>query len=236
MSEGTILDAETRRIRAEYERRGLEIDGDLYAPWQPGEMFMVSERERLAASILRRVGKFPVAGDRCLELGYGRLGWLARMISWGLRETDLYGVELDAERAAIAHHALPSANLTIGNGTTLAFGDGKFRMVVVSTVFSSVLDHDFRALIALEIDRVLTPGGVVLWYDAAVNNPRNNQIGGIGRSKIKNLFPNYGLNVRSVTLAPPISRAVAKFSWTSATFLSNLPFLRTHLLGVLIKP
>ena len=236
MNNEDLVDTETLRIRLEYERRERELDGDLYAPWQPGEMFMVAERERLAALALKKVDKFPAAGDRCLELGYGKLGWLGRMITWGLGESDLYGMELDHDRATIARNALPNADLRIGNAVQLPWQNDYFQIVVVSTLFSSILEGSFRSLMAREIDRVLMSGGVVLWYDAAVDNPRNNKIKGIPRSEVVKLFPSYDFRFMSVTLAPPISRKVAKFSWTLATLLSTLPFLRTHLLGVLIKP
>lgn len=227
---------ETERIQAEYDRRDREIAHDLYAPWQPGEILMVSERERVAASMLKRLDKFPKAGDRCLELGYGRLGWLGRLVSWGMRETDLHGIELDPARAEIARAALPGADLQVGDARLLPWKENYFHFVIVSTLFSSILDTEFRDRVANEIDRVLVSGGVVLWYDAAVNNPRNAHLSGIPRVGIESLFPEYHCHLKSVTLAPPIARRAANLSWTVATMLSGVPFLRTHFLGILIKP
>ena len=236
MFDDPSVNTETRRIQDEYVRREKEIDVDLYAPWQPGEMFMVAERERIAAMLLKKVGKFPVAGDRCLEVGYGKLGWLGRLISWGAKDSDLFGIELDGERASIARRALPNAQLQVGNANDLPWPNGHFRFVIASTLFSSILDDDFRMSIAKEIDRVLERGGVVLWYDAAVGNPRNKSLKGINRSEIVSLFPNYHHHFRSVTLAPPILRRVAKLNWALATILSTIPFLRTHLLATIVKP
>lgn len=235
MNNEAHIESEAQRIRAEYQRRNLEVDRDLYAPWQPGEIFMIAERERVAAIMLKDLDRFPVAGERCLEIGYGKLGWLGRMVSWGLRESDLHGIELDEERAMVAKGALPNASLRVGNAVDLPWMSSYFRIVIVSTLFSSILDEHVQKVIAREIDRVLMPGGVVLWYDAAVNNPRNKQLKGISRSDIRELFPEYGHHLRSLTLAPPVSRKVAKYSWTAATILSTIPFLRTHLLGVLVK-
>ncbi len=235
MQNEAAVQEETRRIRTEYQRREKEIGAELYAPWQPGEMFMIAERERVAALLLKKIGKFPTKGDRCLEVGYGRLGWLGRLISWGMREGDLYGIELDEERASIAQASLPNARLLVGNANRLPWQNHHFDLVVVSTLFSSILDENFRLLVAREVDRVLTEGGVVLWYDAAVGNPRNKQIRGIGRSEIVRLFPNYDHQFRSVTLAPPILRRAASLSWVLATLLSSLPFLRTHFIAVMTK-
>ncbi len=227
--------SEISRINAEYERRATEVDADLYAPWQPGEILMTSERRRVAAQMLHKINKFPVAGDRCLEVGFGKIGWLADLISWGVRESDLYGIELSETRAAYAIESLPGAHLEIGSATKLSWADNYFDLVIASTVFSSVLDGSMRTSIAQEMNRVLKPQGVVLWYDLAMDNPRNKNIRRIDRTELQELFPNFVCQIRSVTLAPPISRKVAKYSWTIATALSVLPFLRTHYLATLVK-
>jgi len=98
---------------------------------------------------------FPRTGDRCMEIGYGRLGWLADLISWGLKETDLYGIELDAARSARATELLPSANLRIGDACNLPWEDNFFQYVIASTVFSSILDSSVRSLLAQEMTRVV---------------------------------------------------------------------------------
>ncbi len=67
---------ENERLLREYRRREAEIPADRYAPWQPAEGFMLAGRRRLAAGMLRRAGVFPEADTPCLEVGYGRLGWL----------------------------------------------------------------------------------------------------------------------------------------------------------------
>jgi len=229
------IEREKNRIETEYRRRETEVESDLYAPWQPAESFIVAERKNTAARLLQNAGKFPVLGDKCLEIGYGKLGWLADLISWGLRETDLSGIELDEKRARIAQNALPNADLRVGDATNLPWADDSFKVVVASTVFSSILDADVRKLIAGEISRVLISGGVFVWYDLAVDNPRNRNVKGISAKELKNLFPQFAGEIKRVTLAPPIARLIAPRSLTLATFLSAFPFLRTHLLAVLVK-
>ena len=229
------IEREKNRIESEYRRREAEIAADLYAPWQPAESFIVSERKNTAARLLHKAGKFPNAGDRCLEIGYGKLGWLADLISWGLNETDLHGIELDEIRARQAQIALPNADLRVGNAASLPWENDSFKVVIASTVFSSILDSDVRKLIAGEIHRVLANGGVLLWYDLAVNNPRNPNVKGISATELKMLFPGFEADIKRVTLAPPIARLIAPRSLTLATLLSALPFLRTHLLAVLVK-
>ena len=226
---------ERQRIEAEYLRREREIDADRYAPWQPAEVFARSQRKRLAAAMLKRFGVFPKPGDQCLELGYGKLGWLADLIDWGVHERDLHGIELRAPRGEQARDALPLADLRIGDASSLPWKDETFQFAITSTVFSSILDDTVREKIAAEISRVLVPGGALLWYDLAVNNPGNRQVRGIGRAELRRLFPQLDGPMRSVTLAPPISRLVTPRSWALATLLETIPVLRTHVLAVLIK-
>jgi ubiquinone/menaquinone biosynthesis C-methylase UbiE len=185
--------------------------------------------------MLHDAGVFPEVGDQCLEIGFGTLGWLGTLMSWGLRETDLHGIELDAARATKAHEALPTADLRIGDATKLPWEVGSFHLVVASTVFTSVLDVRVRGLIADEIMRVLAPGGALLWYDFAANNPRNPNVRKVNRKELRELFPRLSGEVKSITLAPPLARFVAPKSWVLATMLEGIPFLRTHLIAVLIK-
>jgi ubiquinone/menaquinone biosynthesis C-methylase UbiE len=234
-SKADFVAAERERIQLEYERRAREVRSDLYAPWQPAERFMLDTRNRTAAIMLQRLGVFPKAGDKCLEVGHGTLGWLTQLISWGVRESDVHGIEVDPARAAKARESLPAADLRIGDAVELPWGDDSFQFIIASTLFTSILDPNVGRLIANEITRVLAPGGALLWYDFAYNNPRNPNVQGIGRAGIKQLFPTLDGKIRTVTLAPPLTRIIAPRSWTLATFLEAIPMLRTHLMAVLIK-
>ena len=113
--------------------------------------------------------------------------------------------------------------------------DGFFRLIIVSTVFTSILDDGVRRLLAREIVRVLAPGGALLWYDFAYNNPKNPNVRGIKPKEVRELFPELHGPMKRVTLAPPIARAVAPRSFLLATLLEAIPFLRTHVLAVLVK-
>lgn len=235
MEKADPISAERVRVQAVYDRRAAKHGEDIYAPWQPGEVLMTMERKRVAAAMLHRLGKFPELGSRCLEVGYGKIGWLADLLSWGMHEDDLFGIELDPKRAEQARQALPAAHLELGDATELPWVDEYFNYSVVSTVFSSILDQSVRETIAHEIDRVLAPGGVALIYDLAVDNPRNKDVAALTRRELRELFPRFDHHFRSLTLAPPIARSVAGRSWTLATILSAIPLLRTHVMAVMVK-
>lgn len=230
-----IVVAERERIQSEYARRGREIELDLYSPWQLSSRFTLEARNRKAVTMLHDAGLFPGRGDQCLEVGFGSLGWLGELIGWGLRETDLHGIELDHARATKAREALPASDLRVGDATDLPWDDGSFRLIIASTVFTSVLDETVRHMIAAEVTRVLAPGGALLWYDFAFNNPRNPHVRKVDRKELQELFPELSGEIKSITLAPPIARFVAPKSWVLATMLEAVPFLRTHLIAVLVK-
>jgi SAM-dependent methyltransferase len=231
----TVFEEEQQRVLAEYLRRERELPVDLYAPWQPTEMFMRLSRKRLATTMLKEAGVFPSAGSRCLEVGFGTLGWLGELISWGVRECDIHGLELDPVRAEKAKAILPVADLRVGDATQIPWEDGAFDMVIVSTVFTSILNPSVRRQVAEQITRVLKPGAALLWYDFAFDNPGNSAVKKVDRKELRQLFPALGGKLRKVTLAPPIARVVAPRSWLLATLLEAAPLLRTHLMGVLIK-
>ena len=234
--ERTAALAERQRIRVEYQRRTKEIESDRYSPWQPAEIFFRAGRKAVAAAMLNEALVFPRTGDTCLEVGCGIGGWLADFISWGVRDSDLHGIDLDALRIRRAKEILPAADLRVGDAANLPWANDTFSVVISSTLFTSVLDPAVRSLIASEIVRVLAPGGALLWYDFAFDNPKNRHVHGIGKSEIKKLFPQLAGKIRSVTLAPPLARLIVPRSWTIATVLEAIPLLRTHLLAVLIKP
>ena len=230
-----LIEFERQRVQAEYQRRAREIDPETYAPWNVSQNLILTSRRRIAAAMLHRAGVFPQAGDSCLEIGFGWMGWLGQLISWGVRESDLHGIDLNAKGVHRGRGILPLADLREGDAAQLPWPDSKFHLVIQSTVFSSVLNARVRQVIADEITRVLLPGGALLWYDLAINNPSNPHVHGLSRAEIRKLFPRLQGSIRSLTLAPPISRAVAPKSWLAATFLECIPLLRTHLLAVLIK-
>ncbi len=230
-----FVTAERERIQLEYQRRAREVSSDRYAPWQPSCQFMLDRRNRRAAAMLHRLGVFPTPGDQCLEVGFGSLGWLSELIGWGVSESDLHGLELDPARAVQARRILPVADLRAGDAVELPWVDEMFQVAISSTLFTSILDQNVRRLVADEIVRVLAPGGALLWYDFAYDNPANPNVRGIGRRELKQLFPTLHGKIKSITLAPPLVRLLAPHWWTLATFLEGIPLLRTHLIAVLIK-
>jgi SAM-dependent methyltransferase len=122
-----------------------------------------------------------------------------------------------------------------GSATELPYPEAHFDLVIQATVFSSVLDQSMRRRMAAEMMRVLRPGGLVLWYDLAIANPRNRDTRPIGKSEIAELFPGCRRDLARVSLAAPIARRLASRSWLGCSLLSEIPILRTHYIGAFRK-
>jgi SAM-dependent methyltransferase len=232
------VDAEAReisRIRAEYERRRKEIPADFYSWGRPTNLFFDTQLVRDCITVLRREGMFPLEGRRVADIGCGSGRWLLEFAQW--EATELHGIELDEGRLQKAKARLSStADLRVGDARFLPWASNSFDLVSQFTLFSSVLSQPVKQQIAAEMLRVLKPGGLVLWFDLRMNNPRNPNVRGLPAEELRSLFPGCHVGLRRVTLAPPIARLVVPISWTAAALLEKIPFLRTHYLAVIRKP
>lgn len=149
----------------------------------------------------------------------------------------LCGIDLCTDRIERARQRLPpQSDLSIGNAAELPWPDIQFDLVAQFTVFTSILDVQLKRAVAAEILRVLKPGGTILWFDFRLNNPKNQNVRGIGAGEIRSLFPGCSIQLRSVLLAPPIARLVARCSWMAAELLHTISISRTHYAGLITKP
>jgi ubiquinone/menaquinone biosynthesis C-methylase UbiE len=224
---------EEKRIREAYERRR---SGSLYSRFNRAYLFMVQEREQYFLEFLACCGFTQINDKKILEIGCGNGDLLRDFIKWGARPENLVGVELIGERVKEAIQLSPK-DLTIhkGNGANLQFPDQMFDLVLQSTAFTSVLDPNTKQRMAAEICRVVKQNGVILWYDYHMNNPKNLDVQGIKLREIRTLFPNCNIHVRRITLAPPIARRVAPYSWLFCYLLSQIPWLCSHYIGLIRK-
>jgi len=231
------VDAEAReilRIRAEYERRRKEIPADFYSLGRPTNLFFDTQLVRGCIASLKHEGMFPLEGLSVADVGCGAGRWLLEFAQW--EATDLHGIELDEARLERARARLSStADLRVGDARFLPWAPNSFDLVSQFTLFSSILSPSVKQQVAAEMLRVLKPGGLILWFDLRIDNPRNTNVRGIPAGEIRSLFPNCPVRLRRVTLAPPIARLVVPISWLAAEILERIPFLRTHYLAVIRK-
>lgn len=225
---------EARAVRVRYARRSLH--DDRYSLANPAALAAWQERQRAMLALLRVVGMTDFADLRLFEVGSGGGGNLLELLRLGFAPQHLAGVELLAERHAVARSLLPAAvQLTCGDALALPSDDASADIVLQSTVFSSLLDDAFQARLAEAMWRRVKPGGGVLWYDFTVDNPRNADVRGVPLARVRALFPEATIAHRRITLAPPIARAVCRIHPALYTLCNALPPLRTHMLCWLAK-
>jgi SAM-dependent methyltransferase len=208
-----------------------------YDPLRPEVMQARHERQRVLAALLRRHARAPLSQLRLLEVGCGAGGNLLELIGLGFEPANLLANELLPERAAAARARLPAAVQVLeGDALALPLPVAGLDLVLQSTVFSSLLDPGFRARLAARLWAWLRPGGAVLWYDFAVNNPRNPDVTGLPLAELRRLFPAASIDARRVTLAPPLARRAAALHPALPALLNTVPLLRTHRLAWIAKP
>ena len=228
---------ETQAVVARYARRG---PGSLYSPLRPEVWLGLQERQRALLQGLAARGCTDLSTLSVAEVGCGTGGNLLELLRLGADPARLTGLELLPERHAAAQRVLPP-------DTTLWLGDAvqvpetvlpiaSQDLVLQSTVFSSLLDDAFQAKLAQAMWAWLKPGGAVIWYDFAFDNPRNADVQGMPMAEVRRLFPAATIDSRRVTLAPPLARSAARLHPVLPALLNTLPLLRTHRLAWIAKP
>ncbi len=228
-------DQEIKRIQDEYKRRAYEIPEDFYSLEHPTNLFIYTQRFQKFIRTLKSHGLFPLKAKKALEIGCGKGDWLIDFMRLGAEPENVRGIELDETRLAHAKKRMPAADLRSGNAAELPWPDQSMDIVLQSTVFTSILDNGLKKKIAGEMLRVLKKDGVIIWYDFFWDNPNNPNVKGVKASEISQLFPGCLINLKPITLAPPLTRSLIGFSWGICGLLEKLKFLNTHYLGVIRK-
>ncbi|HEX8919741.1 MAG TPA: class I SAM-dependent methyltransferase [Chloroflexota bacterium] len=235
MSKEGEYGGELSRLRATYAAR--EADPLVRRRERVQNLGHVFNREQLRHELSRLIQRYfggSLAGQRILEVGCGAGAFFEDLQVQGAQPELYWGVDILPDRLVIAEKRFPAAHFLISSGHQLPFPDANFDLVCQGTMMSSILDATLKQAIAGEMDRVLSHGGHILWYDFWVN-PTNRKTRGIRRREIRSLFPTYSLEARRVTLAPPVARLLAPHSLTMCRAMAASPILRTHYLAVLTK-
>ncbi|MCZ7590362.1 MAG: class I SAM-dependent methyltransferase [Gaiella sp.] len=218
---------EVSRVKERYARRRASHVAEAQARYFHFDYFADAERDLRFAEFVRR--RFDDLGPRrVLEIGAGSGRNLLLFRKLGVRWENLYANELLEEREDELRYNLPGGHVLLGDASALAVST-RFDIIVQSTVFTSILDDEFKQKLARKLLSLLTEDGVILWYDFKFDNPSNPDVKGIGRRELRRLFADAAsIDIRSATLAPPIGRRVGAWYGVLNTFA---PFLRTHLVA-----
>lgn len=216
---------ETELIKERYDRRKVEVSekGALYSK------FIADERNLIYKEI---INKYFSKKDSItfLEIGAGS-GSNIDFFKTLLVPKNISANELLQDRIIELKNNHPDIKIYSGNAleidTTL-----QFDIVFQSTVFTSILDSDFRVKLADKMWNLTKPGGIVIWYDFIYDNPKNSDVKKVSVKELKSLFTNGNFTFgKKVTLAPPIGRRVGKLY----SFFNLFTFLRSHFIAVIQK-
>jgi ubiquinone/menaquinone biosynthesis C-methylase UbiE len=219
---------ESQRIKTRYRERQIDSD-PRYSLFDTSYLMTVQEKERQIVQLLKDVKLDDVASRQILDIGCGQGKLIRFLLELGFSSFQITANDLLEERLAIARSRLPKdIHFIAGDASELELPNESFDIISQSLVFSSILDRQVREFLAQKMWLWLKPGGAVLWYDFVFNNPSNKDVSAVPMAEVRQLFPGARIIARSVTLAPPISRAVVKLHPSLHTFFSGFPFLRTH--------
>ena len=227
---------EPAAVQARYARRNAVADAQHYSLYASASALQAQqERLRAMVQLWRTHGWQSLAGLQITEVGCGSGGNLHDLVRLGAQPQHLQGLELLPERAAQARATLPDAlAIHAGDAASATIAPGSQQAVLAFTLFSSLLDAEFRTALAQQMWQWVAPGGGVLVYDFVVNNPRNPDVQGVPLAEVRRLFPQAQLHSQRVTLAPPVARRLP--GGLIAPCATLLPFLRTHRLTWAVKP
>lgn len=221
-------------IRAAYESYGREGRASLWSLSNPGHRRLVEGRDTQLARLLK-AGCESLPEASILDVGCGG-GGVALLVDRYRLPLAVTGVDLLAERVDAARRLAPSATFLVGSADEMPFNDASFDLVSAITLFSSLPSPALELGVAREIDRVLRPGGWLIWYDIRYQNPWNSRVHGISARRIASLFPSWARELRSIGVPPPIARRLGPLTPIAYPVLHSLPPLRSHLVGRLQKP
>jgi len=226
-------ESEETRIRSVYAKRQGAFR---YSWFNQAHVFQVQKLERDILAVLRATHFEHLQDKRILEIGCGEGQWLRQFLKWGACPEKVVGIDVLQDRVLRARQLCPQGvQIHCVNATRLPFDNVSFDLVVQFTVFSSILDVAVKEMVAREMLRVLKENGLILWYDFFVDNPSNPDVRGIRKHEITHLFPGCRIEFRRVSLAPPLSRLFAPYTWLGCYALERLQMFNTYYLGVIQK-
>ena len=198
-----------------------------------GDKLIKKERDKQIYQFLVNNKNFSKKNE-ILDFGCGEGFIMEQLVNCGAGQNQLTGVDISEKRIKKAKSRFESLRF-LHIEDKIPFSDDKFTIIVISTVFSSIIGNSNRVFWAQEIDRVLKKGGVIIFYDMKVNNPFNFKTKKISKKELHHLFKNYSINTKSLTVLPQLSRMISLVSPNIYPFLTKLRFLHTHHIAELIR-
>jgi ubiquinone/menaquinone biosynthesis C-methylase UbiE len=228
---GTPAGAEEERLRRVYDAYTARHYDAKWSERLAGNANMAREVEDRLSLVIPRHPATTGTGLNILDLGCGEGGSLRALQR--IRPETALAAGCDVLEGSLrgARQLVPDGSFACANGMMLPFRTASFDLVTLFTVLSSVTDERIAGSIASEARRVLRPGGAIIVYDLRFPSPRNRFVQRVSRPRLRAAFPGALLRVTSLTLLPPIARAIGDrpgmYRWLAA-----VPLLRSHFLAL----
>jgi len=224
---------ESDKIRERYNRReGLNnlkksLNEILYI------YNLTCERERCYTKLLYKHFDQDLSNISFLEVGAGFGNNLHFFLKSGLSPTQITANELIEKRLNVINQIFPNITIIPGNALEINSNIKKYDLILVSTVFTSILDDEYKKILAEKILSLLNEKGMIIFYDFIFNNPMNRDVKGIKIKEVKKLFNQAGkIKIKKVTIAPPVGRVLGRYY----NIINSLcPFLRSHIIAIIYK-
>jgi ubiquinone/menaquinone biosynthesis C-methylase UbiE len=206
-----------------------------YSLTRPGEQYMHQRREAAILAALDGAGWRRLEPAHILEIGCGRGERLADLARWGALPEHIVGVDLLPALVREAAGRDPRFRLAAASAHQLPFSAESFDLVMQFTVFTSLKSRRLKQALASEMLRVLKPDGLILWYDLRYPSLMNRNLQAIRAPEIRRLFPGTQVRIQTLTLLPPLARALAPGAGWMCRWLEKIPVLRGHCLAIIAK-
>ena len=151
--------SEVEKIRMRYERRKSDKSNkyNIFLPYVYNSFF---EREKMMLFFLEKYLEKDVVEARVLEIGCGSGDNLLMFLRYGFQSKNIVGNDLLNDRLLYAKKRLPLDTMLIsGDGCDLNMEVASFDVILVSTVFTSILDSGEKERLAKKYGSYYLLGG-----------------------------------------------------------------------------
>jgi ubiquinone/menaquinone biosynthesis C-methylase UbiE len=123
-------------------------------------------RDRLFFSVISSHFNTLKEDLKVLEIGCGYGHEIAKLSLLGIHQSNLSGIDICEHRIDRAKNIYPSINFYSQNATQIMFEDNSFDIVFQFTCLMHIDDVSIQQQICQEMQRVLKPNGIIIWWDA----------------------------------------------------------------------
>ncbi|GJD94498.1 class I SAM-dependent methyltransferase [Methylobacterium iners] len=224
--------SEYQRIASVYKKYDIGwLDRDKL---KLGRRAMDAERDAKLHSLITAhlIGRLEDAVIMDLGCGFGeQTQWLCEI---GATPRNIYGVDLLPERIDRAQKRYPDRNFLCCDAHSIDL-PRKCDIIFAMTVFSSILNKSVALSTSEKIQSMLNRSGFICWYDIRYPSPYNPDVRAMTKRRIRTLFRSCHVDIEPITVIAPLSRRLGSLTDSLYPFLSSIPVLRSHNIGV-IKP